>query len=244
MYKKDYYLTPAKSEKRLFNLSDPNSFKELWEYEKEIEQDNEAFISQIEQDLERYDEMIVEDVKTKSDAYKVKDLVNSRLRILEKYRDNSPRYEEAIKEANYFLNKLDNKLNYLPDTLYVNPSSLAFNYDEAFIDAFLNFVKEIGFFENPNDDMIKYAFFNSPLNTQFVPIKIKKGKGDALIYLIYKFANKIDDEGYVIDHKLGDIRSKAYILFGMKNGEKRMPTQKRYPNDGCDIDDFFKNAPA
>jgi hypothetical protein len=79
---------------------------------------NEKFISNIEKDLEKLHEKIVEDMKTKSRAVRLRELVRSRLFVLSQTCETDERFadrwREAIETAKYLIEKIDRKVDFCP----------------------------------------------------------------------------------------------------------------------------------
>ena len=99
--------------------------KAIAERERETTAKNEKAITDFEADLLAYDVMIVEEMKIKADAGRIKQLLHGRLRALQEFNnvadEFSDRYSKAVKLAEILINKVDGALLYLPDKINMLP---------------------------------------------------------------------------------------------------------------------------
>lgn len=132
------YTKPSKEEpeSKVFNMDNPEEFaaaiKLMEDWEKERLLGNKNFIGNFTSDLYSLDEMIVEEMKTKSDADRILRLVTRRLEILKDTHEDdefSDEWIKAINKAEFLISDIKRAYDYLPDKLYSNPESLSFDID-------------------------------------------------------------------------------------------------------------------
>ena len=122
--KKDMYLRIKEPEHddRVFSGDNPDEvkafFKEMANDEANRKQANEQSITNFESDLREYDRMIVEEMKTISQAQRIKQLLLGRLHVIEEFSttdEYKKRYDEAIGLCKLLIEKVNCALGYLPD---------------------------------------------------------------------------------------------------------------------------------
>jgi hypothetical protein len=183
---------------------------------------NEAFISNIEKDLEGLHEKIVEDMKTKSRAIRLRKLVASRLFVLTKTIETDERFadrwEEAIDTAKYLLDKIDREFDCLPDELYSNPPSLQIQINtKPLIELFETWKSnKFGVIDSATDFCyFNYAFRGEPIppdKQPYRPIRVTTSKSKFQRFL---------REVLPIEQKTipANIKKKVTCLFVDKNGK-------------------------
>lgn len=184
---------------------------------------NEAFISNIEKDLEKLHEEVVEDMKTKPRAVRLRELVRSRLFVLSQTCETDERFadrwREAIETAKYLIEKIDRKVDFLPDKSYDNPPSLQIQINtKPLIELFETWKSnKFGVIDSATDFCyFNYAFRGEPIppdKQPYKPIKVTTSKS--------KFHRCLRDDVLPIEQITTplDIKRKIKQLFVDKNGK-------------------------
>ncbi len=182
--RKNIYLTTSQNKKeegRVYNGDDPDEARAFWAMmkkdEKKREEGNKLFVETLTCDLEELHGMYVNEMKIKGDAVRIRELINSRLYVLEETREEgefTDKWDRAIRKAKFILEQIDRKFNYLPDSLYQNPSSLMFDIDIESLKELFDKWKwgEVKYINSNTDfDYFAYAIKGRPIPAEKQPYK-------------------------------------------------------------------------
>lgn len=228
-FEKDMYLRTVEPEQdnRTFNgdnQAEVDAFIRMMKADEATRKEkNEAFISNIEKDLEGLHEKIVEDMKTKSRAIRLRELAVSRLLVLTETIETderfSDRWNKAIYKAKCLIDKIDRKIDCLPDKLYDNPPSLQVQITTGELTKIFESWKSNTYrvIDSTTDfAYFNYAFRGEPIPTDkqpYKPIKVTTSKS--------KFHRCLRDDVLPIEQITTplDIKRKIKQLFVDKNGK-------------------------
>ena len=219
---------------RVFNGDNPDEAKAFWDMikkdEKNREEANKSFIDNLTSDLYELNRLIVEEMKTKSDAVRIRELVNARLYILEETREDDEfvgKWDCAIKKAKFILDQIDIKFEYLPDDM-TNPKESDYPYltkkishgEQVFL---YKELQKNGFIKC---DFKDFCFAIGGTYTQ----NFKKIKWRKSLQTLRMLLEKLRD----VNIGVKETMRRADLFFTRENGQPlKMPNRKRneYSND-------------